>query len=375
MRVTIFAGSGHHFHHMPPDDETIKNGETVDGVDYVWIKTPTAGQGRLFRRVFAWLVFAWRLLLTARQLPRPQTIIHSSPSLLAYISSWALSQRHRAKIIFEFRDVWPATFWMMGGRFRYHPLVLIHALVERFALRFSDHCFSTLPLGSQRLLECGITPDKFTWLPNGQSSAEPSSETSLPSSLKTIMEGDHAILLYTGSMGQANALDVIINTANRVRDLPVHFVLVGEGNRRVALEAMTEEYGLTNVTFHDPVAKSVVPALLDKADALLISWRDLALYRYGTSPNKLPEYFAAGRPVIQAYSGAADVVDMANAGISVAAEDPDAFADAIHRYLSLSPNERVTLGNNGKQYTADNFSFPMIASRCKATIERLHEGT
>ncbi len=372
LDVTIFAASGHHLHQKPPGTIEVKHGECVDKVNYVWIATPSARQSQLVRRVISWFIFSVRLVFNAWRLPGPGTILHSSPSLLPFVASWLLAKRHKSKVLFEFRDIWPESLWKIAGQNRFHPLILFQSGIERFALRTSDHCLSTLPLGSKRLEECGRPARDFTWLPNGQSDKNASSAIDLPAALKSTFESDAFILVYTGSMGRANSLDQVVDCAALVANLPVRFVLFGDGNQRAALEEKAAFLRLNNIRFHERVSKDVVKAIHANADALFIVWQDIDLYRYGTSPNKIPEYFAAGRPVIQAYSGAADAVAQAQAGITVDAENPQALAGAVRKFLSLSTKQRSRMGANGRRYAADHYAFSAIAEKLRSVIQQLH---
>ncbi len=361
VEVTIFAAAGHHLHHKRPDGDALKNGEMVDGVRYVWIKTPSVSQDSKVARVLAWFVFALGMFLAGWRLPSPTTVIHSSPSLIPYISSWSLARFRRARLVFEFRDVWPATFWMMARYSQLHPVVLLNAVIERFALSTADHVFATMPLGWKRLKQCGVTKEKFSWVPNGVSLSPVAKAVSLPKTLLDLLDTDRDVILYAGTMGQANSLDVVIDAAAMVQDLPIQFVFVGYGDRRSALQTLADEKQLNNVSFHPPIEKQAVPLALAEADALIISWQDLPLYQYGTSANKLPEYFASRKPVIQAYSGSADAVDEADAGITVPANDPKALAEAFRTFHHLGEGERARLGANGRRYAEAHFDFFTVA--------------
>ena len=49
--------------------------------------------------------------------------------------------------------------------------------------------------------------------------------------------------------------------------------------------------------------KDKMPSLIASADAVIISLKDVPLFRYGVSPNKLYDAYAIGRPVITTIPG------------------------------------------------------------------------
>lgn len=367
-KVTIFAASGHHLHSMRPDKTALENGETIDGVQFQWIKVPNTAQGQIFARVLAWIIFSVKVYFTNRKKPSPAAILHSSPSLLPFIAARFLAHRHNVRLIFEFRDIWPMSFWMVGGHSKLHPFVMLHGWIERWALRVSDHCIATMPLGWRRLQECGVSQEKFSWIANGYDPASFDDPKPVPEKLQHLFSDDRLNLMYLGTMGQANALDLIIDAATILRNKPVRFILVGDGSHQLRLEKRCKELGLANVVFHATVPKTDVPALLKASDAQLISWPNLPLYGYGTSANKMPEYLASARPIIQAYSGAADVVVASGAGFSVAAGDSKAFSEAIMSLAALSEAERYQMGRKGKAYALDHYSFAQLAEKLISVV-------
>jgi len=98
-----------------------------------------------------------------------------------------------------------------------------------------------------------------------------------------------------------------------------------------------------------------MPAVFASASALLVTLADspaLAL----TIPSKLQAYLAAGKPVIASLNGeGARVIRDAESGFTCPAEDAEALAAVVLRLNSLSPNERNSLGSNGRRYFNEHF--------------------
>jgi glycosyltransferase involved in cell wall biosynthesis len=123
---------------------------------------------------------------------------------------------------------------------------------------------------------------------------------------------------------------------------------VGDGSRRLALEAATA--GLGNVEIRDPVPAAEYPVLLDAADAFLVHERSTV--RDMSLPSKLTSYFAAGRPVVAVVrddSATAAELTRSGAGLLVEPLDPAALSKCVAA-LREDPGLRPRLGTAGTAY-------------------------
>ena len=179
----------------------------------------------------------------------------------------------------------------------------------------------------------------------------------------------HFIFGYVGTHGQANALGTIIEAAQYLINEPIHIIFVGNGSERKRLMTKTKSLALNNITFIESVSKNNIPHVLQTMNAFLISWHDSEIYKYGTSANKLGEYFAAGKPVVQAYSGEGDNVEKYNAGITVPANDSKALADAMIKIANTDTSIIQKLGKNALLAAHDHFTFDALAKTLSIAIK------
>jgi glycosyltransferase involved in cell wall biosynthesis len=111
------------------------------------------------------------------------------------------------------------------------------------------------------------------------------------------------------------------------------------------------------------VPKAEISRAMALADAFIYGLRDIPLYRYGISLNKLADYLAAGRPIIFFGRSSYDPVAEAQAGFSVPPGDPVAIAEAIEKLAALSPAERKLMGDRGRDYLLGHHNIPSLAER------------
>ena len=169
----------------------------------------------------------------------------------------------------------------------------------------------------------------------------------------------------------AGDVENIIDAAGRLKERghgDVRLELVGAGVFRDKIIARARDLELDNVSFPDAVPKAEIGRLMERADAFVFGVRDLPLYKYGMSLNKLTDYLMAGRPIIYYGRSAYNPVSEAHAGLTVPPDDPAALADAIEELARLSPTERKHMGQNGRRWALEHHNIASLADRLLAEI-------
>jgi glycosyltransferase involved in cell wall biosynthesis len=176
--------------------------------------------------------------------------------------------------------------------------------------------------------------------------------------------------MFAGTMGQAQKLDVVLDAAEQLRDLPqVQFVLVGYGNDCERLKETARQRGLPNVIFPGRFPASEMSDLYAMADVLLIHLIDDPLFRI-TIPHKVFTYMAAGKPILAAITGdTAQVINDAQAGISCQPSDPGAIAAAVRKIYAMSAEERRVWGSNGRRVACEFFNRDYLTGKVAAMLE------
>jgi glycosyltransferase involved in cell wall biosynthesis len=118
---------------------------------------------------------------------------------------------------------------------------------------------------------------------------------------------------------------------------------------------------LKSVSFEAPVPKAQIPDLMAEADAILLSLRDVPLFRYGVSPNKLYDAYALGRPVITTVAGAINAeVQEYRLGVTAPPCDPKALAAAIQRLMNTPRAERQAMAERAIELAHTTYSRQRI---------------
>ncbi|MCH7385313.1 glycosyltransferase family 4 protein [Acinetobacter dispersus] len=370
-QVYVIAGRYSHLLRNPKQfDEQYFIEEIIPNFSFVWVNLPEYQEAHSKQRVLNWFKFSWLLRNMSNVIPaKPDVILYSSPSLIGYLGAKYLANKFRVPFIFEVRDIWPLTLMELGGHSANHPFIKFMQWIEDRAYKKADYVFSNLYNAIEHMQSRGLDPNKFHWIPNGVSLEEVSQKQPLNTETLSQLPKNKFIIGYTGTIGVANAIDDLIEAAKILSSSPqLHFVLVGSGKEKEGLIRKVQSLGLRNITFIDAIPKKQIQSMLEKFDICYIGWQKNSLYRFGIAPNKLPEYLYAGKPIIHAFSGKGDIVQQAQAGITIEAEDPEAIVEAVEQLYNLTAEQRQRLGTSGKQFVLQHLEYRMIAEKLENIV-------
>jgi glycosyltransferase involved in cell wall biosynthesis len=367
--VTIVASSFSHLRHTEVPIFGRITTEFIDGIRYVWLKTPSySGNG--IGRVINMFSFTKSLYFLDERIIgfKPDVIIASSPHPFVIYPARRIQKKYNSKLVFEVRDLWPLTLKELGGISKWHPFVILMQHAEDYAYRKADKIVSLLPKAIDYMVSRGMSPEKFVYVPNGIAIEEwQDNSNSIPSDhldiLKKLRKEGNLIVGYVGAHGVANALNYLIEAASVLKTEPISFVLVGQGPEKKKLEEDVKSKGLNNVIFLSPVPKSSIPFLLSLIDFLYIGWKRSSLYRFGVSPNKLMDYMMSGKPIIHAIEAGNDLVEESGCGISVSPENPLAIVEAIRKLSSLPYSYREEIGMKGRKLAIYQYNYKILAEK------------
>ena len=368
--VTVVAARRHHLLRDGIDTDALPPEEMVEGYRFVRVNVPKYAHAHDKRRVLAWLVFAAKLPALRRRLgAAPDVVLYSSPQLPGYLGAERLARACGARLVFEARDIWPLTLTEIGGYSQRHPFIRFLQWIEDRAYARADRVVSNLEGAVEHMATRGMDRGKFTWVSNGIALDEVTAPEPLAPEIADQIPADGLRIVYTGTLGAANALVTLIDAAALIRDLPdVHILIVGQGRARVGLEAQCSVLGLTNVRFLGPVPKPQVQSVLAACDVCYIGWLKSPLYRLGVAANKVPDYLFSGKPIIHGFSGGNDPIGKFDAGITVSAEDPQALSDAIRRIRDMTETERRRMGENGRRAALAHYDYAQLARRLEEVL-------
>jgi glycosyltransferase involved in cell wall biosynthesis len=350
-------------------EKKLRNGYkswTEDGVDVLMLGLWKYTQGNNFLRVLFWFQMLLKILLLPNKLKRkPDIIIYSSLSLPGVFASLLISKIYNVPHIFEVRDIWPMTLSKLKKLPPYHPVVFILSCFEWIGYKYSDAIVTSMPGGIDRVREV-LSSDskKVNWIPNGVTMARFTLQADRTKN--SIVK-----VVYLGTIGIANSLITLVKAAEALAEYKsVCFEIYGDGPERVFLQDYIDKNNLINIIFKGSVAQLEVPSILNCADILFHGSNDSELYKFGISPNKLSEYMAAGRPILNSYSGGYDPVIEGDSGLSSKAGDIPALVANI-KTLAENYDLRILLGKNARQQAIYTYDYDIVNGKYLALINNV----
>ncbi|WP_379061206.1 glycosyltransferase family 4 protein [Paralysiella testudinis] len=375
-RVTMAAAAFSHIRTKQPsiNGEQInrKTIEHIDGIDYVWYPAPEYdgnGIGRL-KNIFTFLWGLWRDTSNLLETAKPDVVIASSTYPMDIWVAHHFAKKAKAKLIFEVHDLWPLSPIELGGMSPKHPFIMLCQAAENYAYKHADEVVSMLPKVHEHMKEHGLDLNKLYIIPNGVVEEDwlPENTQALPNSrlndfLLEQQSLGKLIVGYAGSHGTSNALEHFIEAAKLLEKQGVVFVLVGSGLEKKNLQEKTQYLQINNVHFFDSIPKSQIPDLLKYFDLAYIAAQHSPLYRFGVSPNKLMDYMMATKPILCAIKAGNDPVGDEQCGITVEPGNPQAIADGIIVLAKLSKEERLAMGQRGREFILKNQTYTVLANQ------------
>jgi len=181
------------------------------------------------------------------------------------------------------------------------------------------------------------------------------------------------VAFYGGTFGIAQDLRKFVEVIAepQIRELPISFVFVGDGEQRDQLVEAKSSYALDKLYIIDPIAHEAIPSLIRQADILIMSYKDTGEEIAGMIGSKFYEYCASGKPVIVHGPGVACelVRSQISNGWACGVGDPATLRQILLAALE-DRQELIAKGQRGRSYAEQYYSK---ASRYKQWFNLLDE--
>ena len=363
----ITSSTNHLTRELPRQVENV-HVHTVGYGDGVFLKGIRIDSSVSLKRVISWLVFEWRLLnlilFRKNRIEKPDVIIVSSLSLLTVLNGYLAKRLFKARFIFEIRDIWPLSAISVTGFSKYNPLVVLLRMVEKFGYRHADEITSPIPNVKAHIAESIRQPFRFTYIPQGFDPAFMSRQDKLLPGFreKYIPEGKF-IVGYIGNIVTAYNLDMLIRCACLLNEqhTDIHFLVLGDGTYKLTL--MEKAKDLQNITFIPRIPKAEVQDFLSYCHITTNFFLPEKTFRFGISPQKLVDYMYASRPVLMSFTGYRSLVEEADCGLTVPADDVTAFNRELLYLKALPVAELTAMGARGKEFLINRLAWSTLAGQ------------
>lgn len=349
--VLVVAGDHSHLRRTQPPLGTCQ----VDGVEFLTLRTPAymANGARRFANI---LGFRAQLIRYIPRLTRwePDVVIASSTHPMDIRPGLRIARAAGAVFVHEVHDLWPLTPRLLGGMSDRHPMIMWMQREEDLACRRADLVVSMLPATLPYLRTRGLDPERWTYVSNGVPESAILTDDSGPPDDSVFRVG------YFGAHGPANDLETLIGAARLLKDEDIEIHLTGSGPLKAQLQECARD--LPKVHFHEAVPPDEARVRMAQMDALFLGAALSPLYEHGIGMNKMFDYMAAGRPVIQAVDTPTSPAELAGCCVRCTPGEPGAVATAIRDLCGRPSYERFSMGTAGRSYVAGTATHSALAA-------------
>jgi colanic acid biosynthesis glycosyl transferase WcaI len=304
----------------------------------------------IFGRLLNFASFGITSFLAVLFLEKPDLMLVVSPPLSNGLTAMMLKGLKGCRYIFNVQDIYPDAA-VSGGVVKHRGLIGLLTKLE-MAIYQRSHKVTVISEGfKENLILKGIDPAKidiiYNWIDASEIGPQPRENDF---SLKQGLAGKF-VVLYSGTIGVISGAEIIIECALRLNHHPdILFLLVGEGVVKERIRKAASQKGLNNIQFLPFQPREILSEVLSSADITMVT---LGKNKGKSSvPSKILGYMAAAKPVLASLdldSDTARLIDRAQCGICVSAEDADSLSAAISSMYD-DPVRIGKLGQNGREY-------------------------
>jgi len=266
----------------------------------------------------------------------------TSPIIQASVAK-RISKRLHIPHYFYVQDVWPDALEAVAGI--KNKFVLNH--YSKVCKKIYDNArtiFVTSPSFKKTIEE--RTKTNVIYLPQY---AEDCYKVVDKKEINEIPNNNKFKIIFTGNIGKAQGLDILIEVAKQVKD--VTFVIVGNGRYKDQFIKNIREVKDQFIII-DRKPKDEIPYLLKSCDVAFISLANNKIFNQSI-PAKLQSYLACGMPIIASANGECKrIIEEANCGFCSDANDVNGLIKNINK---IRHTNLLTKSQNALYYSKKYF--------------------
>ena len=344
--------------------------EQTGGVQVLSLATLVTKDVGYVRRTIAEALMPYRMLAGLRRSPLRdvawQAVVWYSPSIFLGFLAGALKRSSGCRSYLILRDIFPE--WAVDmGLMRRGLAYRFFKSVERYQYSVADVIGVQSPSNLGYLTawsrETGRRLEVLhNWL-------APATAAGCTLSISDTPLAGRTILVYTGNMGVAQGMDILLDLATTLqgrRDLG--FLFVGRGSDVPRLQALAGSRGLDNVLFAAEIDPSEIPGLLRQCHVGLLALDPR--HRTHNVPGKFLAYVQAGLPVLARVNAGNDlvgIIEREQVGVAYVGDSAQEFA-RLAAALCDDASRRRTLSANAMRLAAESFSVTTAARQITARV-------
>ena len=354
------------------DAQTAPKKELLNGVIVHRVSLgKSIGKNNIAIRFAGYCKFIWRAWALSRKIARttkPNVVLTlSNPPIVGLLGA-LLAKRRKIPFVYVLYDIHPdiliATKWMTLPRI----VITVWNYANSFIFKYATTII--VPSSTMKTTLVGhkaLTEGKIKVIANWARPEikNPSYETTIKTTLGIPQE--HMMVLYAGNIGIMQQLDPILDTALQLKNLPIHFLFIGEGERKTELVQRANFEGLTHVHFLPYQPEQQFAQIVLESEACFVTLQ-LGLDAY-SAPSRAYTFLSAGTAIIALMdknTELAKLVTTEKCGWHVA--NSDQLCQLLRNLLD-KPEEYNSKGERAKKLYLENYHESIIMDQYLKVIK------
>ena len=323
----------------------------------------TRGGGSSLRLFFNYLSFIISGILFGRYVLRNTkfdlVFVYAPSPIFQSLVGIYFKQLRGVPVVTWVQDLWPECLQSTG---HFKNKAILNLISKAVGWTYRQHNLlltQSKSFISSVKLKAGSVPVKY--FPNPGDENLNQIHLALPVLVENFFLNSGFNIVFAGNLGTVQSLPTIVEAAEILRDNGnIRFILFGSGSLSEWLKHEIQIRGLKNIVLAGRYPPDAMPAILNRASALLVSLNHDPILNQ-TVPAKLQSYLSAGKPIIASLGGeGAQIVVEAEAGFVCPAQDPIALTKTIIKLNDMSQKQLDAMGASGKRYFSENFEPNML---------------
>nr|NIO22055.1 glycosyltransferase [Candidatus Aenigmarchaeota archaeon] len=189
-------------------------------------------------------------LMAGFSLKKPDVIVSLTDPPIIGLAGLLWARIHRAKFVYWCQDIFPEVALLLED-FRNDHLNRVLDKINRLLLGESDNIIAIGDAMKRRLVEIKKAPEgKIRVIHNWADCEKIQPVNGLNPFRSQYNLNGKFVVMHSGNIGLSQDMEKFIESARILRDKKnILFLIIGEGNKKAALERKAEEWGLDNVMF------------------------------------------------------------------------------------------------------------------------------
>lgn len=361
-------------------DNKIYQISKIDDVNYIHIRT-SQYKGNGLKRVINILQFYFNTKRARKKLEKeigkPDIIYASSPVPTAAVVGLNIAKKSKSKCIVEVRDLWPDSIVSFDVAKKNNILVKILYYIEKMMYMKADKLVFTMA-GGKEYLQTKKYIDKLDLskvynINNGVDieQYEYNSKNFFVNDDEELNNTSTFKVLYTGSIRKAYNVKQILDLAKKIQDNHfnnVRVFLYGNGNEKPEMIKYCEDNNINNVIFRDFIDNKYIPDIMSKCDICLLHGKNVDIFKYGTSQNKMFAYLYSGKPIISSFYNPYELIEKNGCGVTLKNNTLEEYYDAFLKIYNTYAEYKDKYKENDKKLLAQ-FDYKELAKQLMKVID------